>query len=226
MKKTINTSSALTLGALGLCFGLILVGSTSVFPQSAISRHENPGKTQKADGEKRNTERAVEQFAATLEDLYRAASEISGAADPSEKDRFNLNYFVSVKKNGAWRFSANPASGGDSSAWSGRYREPLQRLYDAFLPQTDEWDDDMLVQFSIGPDDVSLKAIVEMSHDDNVSALTGFDQSLMKRRSAASDPVRSQIYGASQVTVQKDKVIIAANLPRAGLETLLTKTDK
>ena len=147
------------------------------------------------------------------------------AGNPA-KNRYGLNYFVSVKPNGATRFSAIPNAGEDGLVWSGRYRESLQRLYDAFLPRTDEWNDDMSVEFDLGPNDVSLKVTVLMDPSSCESLLADFEQALSRKRFSPSDSVRSQIYGASQITVQKNKVVVVANLPRDGLESLLTKRNK
>jgi hypothetical protein len=232
MSFSMNNSGSVcsfALAALGLYLGLVLTGTSSTIAQSPMSdRSESKSKAQRRGNDQaRSGDKAIEQFAATLEDLYRVAYEIA-SADPAktEKGRFSLNYFVSVKPNGASRFTSVPASGDDASGWSGRYREPFQRLYDAFLPRTDEWNDDLFVQFDLGPEDVTLKASLVVDPTSNDTLLAELQQASIKQRVTASDQVRSQIYGAAQVSVQKNKIVVVANLPRAGLESLLTKNDK
>ncbi len=215
-------ASLLSLAALGVCLGFILTGPSSSFAQSSgvEARSERPlNRDKKVDAEK-----AAEQFASTLVDLYRASSEVTSAElEKGGKSEFSLSFFVSIRPNGAARFTANSRPDGTNAEWSGRYREPLMRLYDAFLPRVDDWNDELLVQFDVRPDNVTLKATFVTDPNNGVAAFGGIDQLAFTQKAAASDAIRSQILSASEVTVQKDKIIVVANLPRAGLQPLLTK---
>lgn len=221
-KKDKNLNSILVLATLGVYFGLILAGAAPpVFGQSTMTRQADirDDLVKTPDGDK-----ALEQFAAALEDLYKISSEIS--ADAKRRDssgRFGFDYFVTVKPNGVSRQSSQ---NGEGSAWSGKFREPLRALYDAFLPRSDEWNENFLVEFKVGKDQVSLKTTIITDPGSTEQSLSGYEQALLRRRSNEANFVRSQIYNASKVTVEKNKIIVVANLPRAGLESLLTKNGQ
>ena len=169
---------------------------------------------------KRDGERALEVFATSLEDLYKITSEL--ANEKGRKSVYGFEYFVTVKPNGV---SSQSARGGDGSLeWSGKFREPLHALYDAFLPRVDNWNENFLVEFRVDKDIVTLKATILNYPDTPAASLASFEQGLGRKKvSGEADFIRSQIYQASKVTVDKNQIIVVANLPRAGLESLLTK---
>ncbi|CAN5239225.1 hypothetical protein BH20ACI2_BH20ACI2_18070 [soil metagenome] len=222
-KKDKNPNSILVLATLGVYFGLILAGAVpQVLGQAAMARQfdikdeieQKDDLDKKPDGDK-----ALEQFAAALEDLYRITSEISADAKRGNNGKFGIEYFVTIKPNGV---SMQYSPTGEGS-WSGKFREPLRNLYDAFLPRSDDWNENFLVEFNVSKDQVTLKTTIITDPGSTAQALSGFEQALLRRRSNEMNFVRSQIYDASKITVEKNKIIVVANLPRAGLESLLTK---
>ncbi len=227
IKKEKNPNSILVLATLGVYFGLILAGAVpQVLGQAAMARQfdikdeieQKDDLDKKPDGDK-----ALEQFAAALEDLYRISSEISADAKRGNKGEFGFDYFVTVKPNGVSRQSSQT---GEGSLWSGKFREPLRALYDAFLPRSDEWNENFLVEFTVSKDQVTLKTTAITDPGSTAQSLSGYEQALLRKRSLETNFVRSQIYNASKVTVEKNKIIVIANLPRAGLESLLTKNGQ
>lgn len=222
--KSKNPNSVLFIAALGVYLGLVLAGAApQVLAQATVTRHveQKDGADKRPDGEK-----ALEKFAAALEDLYRITSEVSANANAKRANNgtFSFDYFVTVKPNGVSRQYS--ASVGVSSPWSGKLREPLLSLYDAFLPRADDWDENFLVQFNVDNDHVTLKTTIITDPGSTAQSLSAIEQGLVRQRSTETNFVRSQIYNASNVTVEKNKIIVVANLPRAGLESLLTKSGK
>ena len=201
-----------------MCFGFVFAGpSYQSFAQApeARSSERNQSREKKRDGET-----ALEVFAASLGDLYKITSEL--AIEKGRRSGFGFEYFVTVKPNGV---SSQSARGGDGSLeWSGKFREPLHALYDAFLPRVNDWDENFLVEFRVDKDTVTLKATVLNYPDTPAASLASFEQGLGRKKvSGDANFIRSQIYQASKVTVDKNKIIVVASLPRAGLESLLTK---
>ncbi len=226
IKKDKNPNSILVLATLGVYFGLILAGAVpQVIGQAAMARQfdikdeveQKDDLDKKPDGDK-----ALEQFAAALEDLYRITSKLSANSKRGNKGEFSFDYFVTVKPNGASR-QYSPAG---ESSWSAKFREPLRDLFDAFLLRSDEWNENFLVEFKVSKDQVSLKTTIITDPGSTEQSLSGYEQALLRRRSNEANFVRSQIYDASKVTVEKNKIIVVANLPRAGLESLLTKNGQ
>lgn len=202
---------------LGVYFGLVLSGATpNVVAQAPVARHSD----NKNSFDKAREEKSLETFAAALEDLYRATSEISEKRGNNGK--FSFDYFVTVTPNGASR-QYSPTGG---ASWSRKFLEPLHSLYDAFLPRAEEFNENFLVQFIVGDDHVTLRTTIITEPGSAASTRSGIEQALLRQRSTEANFVRSQIYNASNVTVEKDKIIVVANLPRAGLESILTKSDQ
>ncbi len=228
--KTKNSNFVLALATLGACLGLVLAGAAPKVAAQDAARHAGAkGEIeQKRHFDKRpDGEKALEQFAAAFEEFYRVAHELT-SGDPfrDPETPFSLNYYVTVKPNGAARLYSHPHFSEDAAPWSTRFREPLMNLYDAFLPRSDDWNENFLVQFSIGPSGVSLKTTILADSPSQISAPSVYENALLDQRSTQTDLVRSQIYQASRVSVEKNKIIVVANLPRAGLDSLLTKEGR
>ena len=176
----------------------------------AIERRQDPGKN-------REGEKALAVFAASLEDLYRITSEMAAEEKGARRSAYGFEYLVSVKPNGV---SSQTSRGDEGSLeWSGKFREPLYALYDAFLPRVDDWTENFLVKFHVDKDAVTLKVTVLDFPDTPAASLAAFEQGLGRKKvSGETNFIRSQIYNASKITVDKNKIIVVANLPRAGLE--------
>ena len=177
----------------------------------------------KPDGEK-----AIDQFASSFEDLYRIASEIS--ADHLEKTasgQYSFDFFVSVNPRGGSRHFSPGAFNSRPRSYSGRNDEPLRRLYDAFLPRSEDGRENFFVQFGFGDKELSFKTTITVV-DSSVAASTAsvYQKALARHRTLESNYLRSLIFEASKITVDNSKIIIVTRLPRAGLDTLLASDVK
>ena len=199
--------------------GLVLVGA----PHQSLAQSSDARSTErKQDREKnRDGEKALEVFAASLEDLYQITSNL--AKEKGLRSGYGFEFIVTRKPNGV---SSQTSLGGEGSLeWSGEFREPLYALYDAFLPRVDDWAENFIVKFRVDKGTVTLKATVLDYPDTPAASLAAFEQGLGRKKvSGEANFIRSQIYEASKITVDKNKIIVVANLPRAGLEPLLSRS--
>lgn len=202
-------------------FGLLLAGATpQIQAQTTGSRQsDRKGATEK----KISGDKALEQFAVALEDLYRITSELPTEAKRGQESDLTLDYFVTVKPNGVSR-QYSPSS--DEAIWSAKLREPLRDLYDAFLPRAEDWNENFLVHFSVGKDVVTLQTTIVTDPGSAAQLLSSFELGLLARRSAEGNYIRSQIFQAANVSLDKNKIIVVSNLARAGLDSLLTKSGQ
>lgn len=177
---------------------------------------------------KPNADDAIDQFAETLEEIYRIASDLSfGDPEGVRRGQYGFDYFVSLNQNGGQRHYSPSGFNSGLKTSSGKYSVPLKKLHDAFVSREESWHDKLFVQFGVGPDEGSLKITITDADDSNsVTRASEYEKALERRSLDEARYVRSLIFRAAKVSVAKDQVTIVTRLPRADLDKLLANDAK
>lgn len=231
MRNGIN-NKALFITALGVYFGLMLSGAApnALARQAAITRNfdvsdeieinEGPGKDPDAD-------KAIEEFASALLEIYRITSEISAnAPDELESGRFNFSAFITVNKRGGGSMLFSGMYNSGRFIYSGRQKWPLFRLYDSVLPREEKQSHRFRVDFQLEQDTVSLQTNLFADNPSNAERIARlYDEVLLSRKEMELTVLRSLIYSTMDISVEDKQVIIVSHLPRASIDPLLA-TDE
>lgn len=225
-----NQNSILFLTTLGVYLGLLIVGGAApqAFAHSATTRaFEITDEIEVKDDldNKPDAEEALAQFAASLEDIYRIAAEISrNNPDGVGKSQYNFNFFVSVRPKGGSTFVSKPEFNTGPRTHSGRHSTPLQNLYDAFLLRSEEHHEKFRVDFELTQTDLGFKANL-FADSDEIAKEQGraFAESLVRLKDRQIEIRKTLIYSETRIEVNKNQVTIVTRLPRAALDPLLAK---
>lgn len=177
---------------------------------------------------KPDAEEALAQFAASIEEIYRVAAEISrDNPEGVEKSQYNFNFFVSLRPSGSFTCVSKPEFNTEPRTHSGRYSTPLRYLYDAFLLRSDEQHEKFRVDFEITQNDLAFKANL-FADSDEIAKAQGhaFAESLVRLRDREIEIRKTLIYSETHIEVHKNQVTIVTRLPRAALDPLLAKDAK
>ena len=229
-RKTNN--SILVLATLGVYLGLVLIGATpQVLAQAAMTREFSVKDEIEVKDDldtKPDSEKALDQLAETIKDVYKAASEISeDHLDLVNEGRYNFGYYVSIRPNGTARYLEPSGYKTDVLTNSNRYFIPLRRLYDAFVNRSEDWHDRFLVQLEFGQNDITFKTTITAADARSaLGAASSYDKALGRKLSLEANLVRSTILKSTEVSSKDDKIIIVTHLPRAGLDSLLASDAK
>jgi len=226
-----SQNSVLFLATLGVYLGLVLTGATPVLGHAATARQFDIRDEIEFSDELDNnpdSDAAIEQFASTFLGIYSVASELSvGYPEQVANSEYNFNLYVTVGPNGgSWGFSPGIYNTG-LRKYSGRYTQPLNRLYDTFLPRADKQHEKFRVDFELTSDEVIFRATVSQDIPDVAAfASKPYVESLSRRREIESDVLRSLIYSTTEVSFADNQVIIVTRLPRGSIDPLLAKDAK
>lgn len=232
MNKRKTNNSILVLATLGVYLGLVLVGATpQCLAQAAMTREFSVKDEIEVKDDldtKPDSEKALDQLAETIKEIYGAAFEISEEhADLVNEGRYDFSYYVSIRPNGTARYLEPKENKSDLATNANRYFVPLRRLYEAFLDRSEDWHDRFLVQFEFGQSDVTFKATITAADAQSAAnTASSYEKALDRKRSLESNLVRSTILKSTEVTVKDGKIVIVTHLPRAGLDPLLASDAK
>ncbi len=230
VRKTNN--SILVLATLGVYLGLVLIGATpQVLAQAAMTREFNvKDEIEHKDDldTKPDSEKALEQLAETIKDVYGGATEVSqDHLDLVNEGRYDFSYYVSIRPNGTARYREPAENKSDLVTNANRYFVPLRRLYDTILSRSDDWHDRFLVQFVLGQNDATFTLTVTAADAQSAAgSASSYEKALERKRSIEANLVRSTILRSTEVTAKDDKIVIVTHLPRAGLDPLLASDAK
>ncbi len=229
-RKTNN--SILVLATLGVFLGLVLIGAApQVLAQAAMTREFNvKDEIEHKDDldTKPDIEKAFEQLAGTVKDVYSSAEEVTRDHDDLLNDgNYAFSYYISIRPNGTARYLDPGNNKTDLVTNANRYFVPLRRLYDSLLARSDDWHSRLLVQFVLGRDDATFTVTI-VSPDDGsaAAAASAYQKALERKLSSETNLVRSTILRSTEVTAKDDKVLIVTHFPRAGLDPLLAADAK
>ena len=230
-KKAQN--SVLLLTTLGVYIGLLVAGGAApqVLAHSATTRNfeitDEIEATDRLD-DKPDADAVTEQFAISLEEIYRVAAEIS-AENPQgvENGQYDFHYFVTVYPNGGYFLLSKPEFNTGLRTKSGRYGTPLSKLYDAFLPRTREKHEKLRIDFALTPTGLEFRANLFVENEGAARDISAsLSHALTTRKEREIDARKALLYGDTKISFDRNQVTIVTRLPRASLDPLLAKDAK
>lgn len=231
MNNRKSYNSVLFLTTLGVYLGLVLVGATPVLGHAATTRNfELQDEIEVKDDldKKPDSDAAIEQFALTLEQIYLVAAEIS--ADHPEKvhvGQYSFNFFITVNPRGGSRFYSPAIFNSGPRTHSGRYTQPLHRIYDAFLSRSEKPDEKFRIDFELTSSDVALRATISQSSPEIAESVARpYIEALSKWKEREISVLKSLIYSATEVSVENNQLIIVTRLARGSIDPLIAKSAK
>jgi hypothetical protein len=226
-------NSFLVLTTLGVYLGLLMVGGAApqVLAHSATTRtFEITDEIEVKDDldNKPDADAVLEQFAESLEDIYRVAAEISAEdVEGLEKSHYDFNNFVTVFRDGGSRFVSRPEFNGGERTFSGRYSSAIRDLYDAFLPRSEDFHERLRIDFRLTSSDLEFRANFVAGSDTLAGDIgDALSRALQSRKERELEVRRTLIYSETKIDVDGDRVLVVTRLPRAGLDALLAKDAK
>ena len=226
-------NSFLVLTTLGVYLGLLMVGGAApqVLAHSATTRNfEITDEIEVKDDldNKPDADAVIEQFAKSLEDIYRIAAEISAEnVEGVERSQYDFNNFVTVFRNGGARFVSKSGINGGGGIFSGRYSTSLKDLYDVFHPRSEDFHEKLRIDLRLTSSDLEFRANF-VAGSDTVAGDIGdaLSRALQSRKERELEVRRTLIYSETKIDVDGDHVLVVTRLPRAGLDALLAKDAK